>query len=382
VNGRVELTRERFGGRGQDSEHPCDRLVDETEAAVSVGVRQLCVREGSNARSFDRGRENLRHAALIVVGEEQFRQLVEGEGKNVLRLSGEDQLELDWSASQCKTQTPDGGEVSRLYASADGVLVPATTQQEKDKRRATVLKKRRSLPLQKRKKLKPLGGVKKGSDQRYKQIYVTIFYDQGQEHRLVGVTCKKVKGLKRLLRTDAARVHLRSAQERLGVVDGAVCLRHHLDLLPLNEVLLDFYHLSKHVGEAAAKTLGVETEPAKQWIAKVLHMLRHEGYGPFFGQLLDWRSPLRGSKRKAADELINYVASRREMILYEQCDLHGWDVGSGPMESMCGVTTDRIKGRGRRWDLENAQAMMELEALYQSTGLWDRYWQNQLVHRN
>ena len=145
--------------------------MDETQAAVSVGVRQLCVREGSNARSFDRGRENLRHAALIVVGEELFRQLVEGEGKNVLRLSGEDQLELDWSASQCKTQTPDGGEVSRLYASADGVLVPATTQQEKDKRRATVQKKRRSLPPQKRKKLKPLGRVKKGSDQRYKQIY-------------------------------------------------------------------------------------------------------------------------------------------------------------------------------------------------------------------
>jgi hypothetical protein len=363
--------------------------VDETEAAVSVGARQLCVREGSNARSFDRGRENLRHAAQIVVGEEKFRELVEGDGKNVLRLSGDDQLELDWSASQCKTQTPDGGETTRLYASADGVLVPATTQQEKDKRRATVLKKRKGLPREKRKKLKLLGRVRKGSDQRYKQIYVSIFYDQDQKHRLVGVTCKKVKGLKRLLKTDAARVHLRAAQERLGMVDGAVCLRNHLDMLSLNEVLLDFYHLSEHVGQAAAKTLGAagkasaaETEPAKQWLAKVLHTLRHEGYEPFFGQLLDWRSSLRGSKRKAADELISYVASRREMIVYEKCDQHGWHVGSGPMESMCGVTTDRIKGRGRRWDLENAEAMMALEALYQSTGLWDRYWQDQLAHRN
>ena len=64
------------------------------------------------------------------------------------------------------------------------------------------------------------------------------------------------------------------------------------------------------------------------------------------------------------------------MIHYEKCDPRGWDVGSGPMESMCGATTDRIKGRGRRWDLENAEAMMALEALYQSTGLWDRYWAN------
>src|SRR5277367_745522 len=114
ANGHIELSRKRFGTKDQGSEHACDRLVDETEAAVSVGVRQLCVREGSNARSFDRGRENLKHAALIVVGEEQFRQLVENEGKNVLRLSSDDQLELDWSAAQCKTQTPDGRETTRL----------------------------------------------------------------------------------------------------------------------------------------------------------------------------------------------------------------------------------------------------------------------------
>lgn len=349
---------------------------------MSVGTRQLCVREGTQARSFDRGRENLNHTAQIQVGEEQFRQLVEGDGKNVLRLSGEDQLELDWSASQCKTTTPDGAETTRLYASADGVLVPTTTESEKKKRRATVLKKRKSMPPEKRKKLKPLERVKKGSDQRYKQIYVTIFYDQSQEHRLVGVTCKKIPGLKRLLKTDAARVHLRSAAERLGVVDGAVCLRNHLDLLSLDQVLLDFYHLSEHIGDAAVKTLGEQTPASKQWLATVLHTLRHDGYEPFFQQLLDWRSPLRGSKRKIADGLISYVASRREMILYDKCEAHGWHVGSGPMESMCGVTTDRIKGRGRRWDLENAQAMMGLEALYQSTGLWDQYWKRQFAHRN
>ena len=62
-----------------------DRLLDDTEAAVSVGVRQLCCREGGNARSFARGRENLKHAAQIDVGEELFRQVVENEGKGVLR---------------------------------------------------------------------------------------------------------------------------------------------------------------------------------------------------------------------------------------------------------------------------------------------------------
>lgn len=349
---------------------------------MSVGVRQLCCREGGNARSFARGRENLKHAAQISMGEELFRQAVEGDGKGVLKACREDQLELDWSAAQCQTPTPDGGQTTRIYASADGVMTPSITQAEKEKRRAKVLEKRGKMPRGGRGRLKRLGTVKKGSDQRYKQIYLTSFYDQSQEHRLVGVTRQEIKGLKQLLRREAARVRLRGADERLGVVDGAVCLRHNLEELPLEAILLDFYHLSEHVGEAAVKTLGPQTPECEQWLADVLHTVRHQGYAPFFQKLLEWRSGLRGHKRESADELIRYVAPRAEMIRYEECDRHGWNVGSGPMESMCGVTTDRIKGRGRRWDLDNAEAMMALESLYQSTGLWDKYWSNVLNGKN
>lgn len=198
--------------------------------------------------------------------------------------------------------------------------------------------------------------------------------------RLVGVTREKVQGLKRLLRREAARVHLRAAAERIGSVDGAVCLRNNLENLPLEVILLDFYHLSEHVAGAVEATLG--TEKGQTWREDLLQTVRHEGYEPFFQKLLDWRGGLRGQKRKAADKLIGYVASRAEMILYQQCGQRGWNVGSGPMESMCGVTTDRLKGRGRRWDLDNGEAMMALEALYQSTGLWDKYWRQALHHLN
>lgn len=354
-----------------------DRLVDETEATVSVGVRQLCCREGGNARSFERGRENLKCLAHIDCGKELFRQIVESEGKAVLRASAQEQLELDWSASQCTTQAPDGREVSRMYVSADGVLVPTTTQAEKAKRRQTVRRKRAAMKPGQRRHLPRLKPVKSGSDQRYKQIYVTCFYDQSHDHRLVGVTAGRVKGLGRLLKREAARVRLRGADERFGIVDGAVCLKANLDTLPLEWVLLDFYHNSEHIGKAAS-----DTGAGQAWLDQTLHVLRHEGYEPFFQRLLDWRTPLRGRKRRIADGLIQYVAARRDMIRYEQCDARGLDVGSGPMESMCGVTTDRLKGRGRRWDLDNAEAMMALEALYQSTGLWDRYWSNAFAHKN
>jgi len=382
VNGRINLSRIRWFAPGQGSDCPLDRLVDETEATVSVGVRQLSCREGGNARSFARGRENLKHVGQVDLGEELFRQVVESEGKAVLKASAQEQLELDWSASACKARTPTGQETTKLYVSADGVLVPTITQVEKDKRRETVLQRRAKMPREQRRRLKRLASVKKGTDQRYKQMYLTSFYDQEQEHRLVGVTRGKVKGLQQLLRREAARVRLRAADERVGVVDGAVCLRNNLEGLPLQVVLLDFYHLSEHVGEAAVKTLGAQTAACKQWLEDVLHTVRHEGYEPFFAKLLDWRSRLRGQKRKVADQLIKYVASRQEMILYDRCDQRGWNVGSGPMESICGVTTDRIKGRGRRWDMDNAEAMMALEALYHSNGLWDKYWVNTLYHLN
>lgn len=346
---------------------------------MSVGVRQLCCREGTNARSFARGRENLKAAAQIETGEELFRQIVEGEGRAVLRAAERGQLEPGWSAASCAAETPGGQATTRIYASADGVLVPATTQAEKEKRRATVRAWRRKTPRKRRGKLRRLGAVKQGSDQRYKQVYVTAFYDQSQKHRLVGVTRREAKGLGRLLKREADRVGIMGAKERVGIIDGAVCLKNHLDELPLQAVVLDFYHFSEHVGVAAAQTLGEQSGP---WLEETLHAARHEGYAPFFRKVQEWRRPLRGGKRKAADALVGYVEPREEMIRYAECERKGWNVGSGPMESMCGVTTDRIKGRGRRWDLDHAEELMALEALYQSSGLWDRYWSHSLHHLN
>lgn len=55
----------------------------------------------------------------------------------------------------------------------------------------------------------------------------------------------------------------------------------------------------------------------------------------------------------------------------------GRQIGSGPTESMCKATTQRIKGRGKRWDGDNAESIMSLEALEQSGG-WNAYWEAQL----
>jgi hypothetical protein len=369
VNGRIELRRIRWHAPGEGSDTPLDRLLDAAEATVSVGVRQLGCQLALSGGSFARSRQNLLKAAQIPISEELLRQVVEAEGQAVLAAHRDEQLEAGFTASACKTLTPQGQELSRVYVSADGVMVPLTTQQEKQKRRATVLRQRRK----RRGKRRRLGAVKKGADQRYKQFYVSAIYDQRQTRRLVSVTRGDHRQLKKQLRRDAARVRLRGASERIGLIDGAVCLRTHLEQLPLEAVGLDFYHLSEHVEEGKRATFA-QKEAAEAWAGEVLHTVKHEGYAPFWQQLVRWRAQQRRRpSRQAADGLLHYVAQRKEMINYGQFLQKGWDIGSGPIESMCKATTQRLKGPGMRWDSDNAEAMMSLEALHQSH-LWDSYW--------
>lgn len=376
------MRRKRWYAAGEGSDSPLDRLLDMAEATITVGARELCCRLGIAGGSFARTAENLKHATLISLGEETLRTVVESDGKAVLKASAEEQLEIDWSASGCKAKTPDGAERSRIYVSADGVMVPVTTAAEKQKRRQTVLERRREKPRKPGRKRGRLPAVKAGADNRYKQFYLTAFYDQDQEHRVVSVTRKDHRGLDKLLRQDAARLRIRAADERVGLVDGAVCLRRHLEGLPLTAVGLDFYHLGEHVHAGRRGTFGEEAETGKQWAGDVLHTVRHEGYEAFWDQLSDWRGQQRrGTKRQCADGLLHYVAERREMIQYDEFERRGWHIGSGPIEAMCKATTRRLKGPGMRWDSDNAEAMMGLESLYQSR-LWDRYWTNVLWQRN
>lgn len=358
-----------------------DRLLDAADAVVSVGARQLCCRLGVPGGGFARSATNLYQAAGLKMSEETFRRIVEAEGRAVQAAAEEERLTPDFTAADCRAPTPTGETVTRMYASCDGVMVPMTTQAEKDKRRETTLRRRKEKRPRRGIRRPRLRAVKRGCDQRYKQVYVSGLYDQEQEHRLVGVTRKDHQGLGQLLRREVNRVQLWRAAERIGQIDGAPHLRKRMERLRLTALGLDFFHLSQRVHVGRLATFGEDSEPGKAWAGDVLHTVRHAGYPPFFEKLADWRGQQRGGKRKAAGVLLNYVAQRQDMIAYEEFERHGWHIGSGPIEAMCKATTCRLKGPGMRWDAENAEAMMALEALHQSN-LWDRYWANALHHRN
>ena len=343
---------------------------------MSLGARELACRLNQNARSFDKAAENLGRAAQIHLSGEKLRQLVEAEGKAVLTAQRSGTLQLNWTATDCQTEAGP----TRVYLGSDGVKVPVVTAAEKKCRRQKIKAKRQ----RRGKKCRPLPRAKAGADQKYKEFKLVAYYSEDQEHRHVTVTRGACEVAGRLMRRDAARIRLDQAQEKVANVDGADWIRNQIrrQSLPLDAVGLDFYHLAEQVHKARRAVFGEDDEAGQAWAAALLHTAKHEGYPALWDQLTTWRSGLRSAKkREAADALLHYVARREEMIRYPEFQAKGWQIGSGPTEAMCKTTTLRLKGSGMRWDSDNAEAVMALDALEQS-GEWKLYWRTCLRPRS
>ncbi len=375
INGRLHLRRTRWHDREQGSETPTDACLDQAETTISEGVREMACRLNQNATSFESAADHLARAAHIELSKESLRQLVEGEGRVAQRSMQQAELAPQWSAEDCRSEQGP----TRVYAGCDGVKVPLITSQEKQARRAKIKSKRK----RRGRKCRPLPRCKPGADCAYKDFKVGYLYDESKQHRYVGVSSGNHEAAGHLLKRLSDQVELPRAEERIALVDGAPWIRNQFELHGLVDVIgLDFYHLQENVQKARRVVFGEDSEAGKAWVGEIMHAFKHDGYDAAWERLIDWRATLRSrSKRQAANQLLGYVAERREMICYPEYRARGWQIGSGPTEAECKTTTHRVKGRGRRWDPENAEAIMALAALHDS-GLWRQRWKNLEPSRN
>ncbi len=380
-NGRVELRRRRFQSDTGQSGVPVDDLIDVAASGVSLAVREMCCRIATDSGSFARAAANLNRLAQVQMSDEKLRQLAESEGRAVLAWHEHEQLEFDFNAGKCLTdQTGDGSIHSRIYVGIDGFMVPMVTDAEAGKRHEKAVARRKKLKRKKgvrRQKLKR----PKGADQRYKEMKLVTIYDQYKSHRLVRATRLGVKQAGRLLRDMSADVKLKSAEQVAAVTDGAEWIARLIDAnLPAKRtVILDYFHASQHVHQARRTLFGEDNAEGDQWSEKVLAALSKGPWPDLWELLVQTRCRLRNkTKRKAADDLMSYLVERREKVDYASFRAAGYDIGSGPTESMCKSLSRRLKGIGMRWTGKNAESMIALEGLHQSD-LWPNYWKTRLA---
>ena len=171
------------------------------------------------------------------------------------------------------------------------------------------------------------------------------------------------------MRRDAARLGFWLADEKIGNIDGGPWIIGQIQVrrMPMTAVGLDFYHLSDNVHKSRRMIFGEEDEAGKKRAERLLHVAKHEGYEPLREGLLELRKQTRQVRRKEANRLLEYVVDRREMIRYPRVSGQGMaDRQRSDGEPVSGVLPDRVKGVGMRWDADNAEAVMALEAMRQS----------------
>lgn len=373
ADGEIELNRLYFWSKDQGGACPADEPVGIEQGRTSRGAREILCRLGL-VQDFGQAADDARRIGNVPVCKEKLRQLVEAQASAITRNRNDGTIQAAWTSADAQVKT-DTGLVTRVYAGVDGVMAPMVTAAEKEKRRKTQGIRRQQRSAAGVGNTRELPPARAGADERFKEMKIGLFYDQAKEHRHVFVTENDHEAFGVLLKEHAQQVAFEQADQSISLTDGAKWIAGQICsvLLLIKTMLLDFYHLSQHVHEAAKCCLG-ETPQASEWVAARLKEMKEVGVAPMLAAIDTLEKKMRSTaKRKSLRKLRDYVVGRMEMLDYRGALAKGWDIGSGPTEAMCKNLTLRLKRPGMKWDRDHAGAMMNLIGLYES-GQAKAYW--------
>jgi hypothetical protein len=157
-----------------------------------------------------------------------------------------------------------------------------------------------------------------------------------------------------------------------GVGDGAPWIVEQFNgqFGPQGAYLLDFYHVSEYLAQAAP------TRPSRRhWLKRQQSYLLQNRLAPTL-QSLGRRLESPGAKEQPVRAAHRYLSERRDQLNYADARAAGLPIGSGEIESgHRHVIQRRLKLAGAWWKESNAEAMLGLRA-QRATGVWDSYWQS------
>lgn len=176
-----------------------------------------------------------------------------------------------------------------------------------------------------------------------------------------------------------AELKLRGAQAAKEIVltaDGARWIWNRADELAKglgltpNQIVkvADFYHAVEHLTKIADLCASWSPAKRKQWVRR---MRRHLKAGQLDAVLQATRDLCRGRNAKKIRVEVNYFATRRDFMRYDEFKARGIPLGSGAVESAIRrVVNLRLKGPSMFWRGPNAERMLHLRC-YLKAGRWN-----------
>jgi hypothetical protein len=139
--------------------------------------------------------------------------------------------------------------------------------------------------------------------------------------------------------------------------------------------ILDVFHVMERLWHAAYCFYAESSVEAEEFVEHYLRMLLEGKVGyviGVFGRLKKKRR-LRGGKRKSLEKVICYFETNKAYMRYDEYLAAGYPIGSGVVEGACRhFVKDRMELSGMRWEIEGAQAILDLRSTYLN-GEWDSF---------
>lgn len=191
-----------------------------------------------------------------------------------------------------------------------------------------------------------------------------------------------------MLCVEARRRGYEHAKDKVFISDGALTLRSLRQMhFPDATFILDWYHASEHLAEAAKAAFGEEVNEVRRWYAMlkdrlwqgdveaILHALREEStrVGPPLPKETET------SPRVVLHRNQGYFTDNRSGMDYPKFRAEGWPIGSGIAEGAVKQFGMRMKGTEKFWNGFGfglgAEEMLALCALHRSEdNRWREHW--------
>jgi hypothetical protein len=190
-----------------------------------------------------------------------------------------------------------------------------------------------------------------------------------------------------ILRKQAGQVGMNRADRWIGLSDGGNGLEGFLrsNFPRVEAVIIDFWHVSDHLGDLARAWHPQDEEQAKTLKSAWCHVLKHEGGEKMIALLESLElPPRRPALRATYDEVLAFLRNHVSRMNYPSYVSKGWQIGSGAMESACKtVVGQRLKLAGMRWREAGTDNVCHLRALYKSErSQWHSFWHRQYGRLN
>jgi len=319
----------RVGRRGPELRPFC-KSAGVRNRGYSQRLQRVVVDFGAE-HSFAKAAERVREHYGIDVSVEAIRQQTLRHGRSIHQLAAE-------SLASAKS----------LIVQMDGTMIPV---------------------------MEPSNGAdrRKGKQLLWREARLCLARPSDKAQALYGSTLGTAETAAWVWREVALKAGLAQKTQVHGLGDGAPWIvdKFHDNFGEQGSYLLDFYHVSEYLAQAATKI--VRTDKQREWTRRQQGRLLNNQSGKVLRSLRPHLEPP-DTEQAPVSDAYRYLSERLDCLNYAGARASDLPIGSGEIESgHRHVIQKRLKLAGAWWKTTNAQAMLNLRTA-RANNQWSHHW--------